>query len=646
MAQRRDALWYIGIFRVPKHLYLRKNRPTNLPRDSETTMPDEYDDNKTAILVVDDEESLRHTFQIFLKRQGYSPVIMAATFEEAVTAMTSNSFDLIISDIILEAASGIDLLKRTRELGMDCPVIMVTGYPNVETAAEAVRLGAFDYIPKPVEKETLLRTVRLALQQRRLQQEKKKAETEREQYRCSLETIFRSVTDCILTTDRDLNVLRMNPAARILFRELRPQLLEGANLISACGSDELCSLKEDAEKVLRTGIEINEHRIECATSDNRQKVLSVCISPLEDGRGGFQGIVIVIRDMTSRIPQQAGRRSTFHRIIGASDAMQTVYAMIENVGRVDTTVLVTGESGTGKELVTEALHLESHRRNRPLIKVDCTAIPENLLESELFGHKKGSFTGADQDRMGRILQADGGTLFLDEIGDISPMTQLRLLRFLQEKTFYPVGRDTPIQVDVRVIGATNADLKKKVREGHFREDLYFRLRVIDIILPPLRERQGDIILLTNHFIQKFSSKFSGTIGKTVSGISEQAMQILSSYPWPGNIRELEHVIERACVLCNDSTISTEHLPLEVSAYRPEDTFFAHSLITQAPHPETSPSGNYTIPLEQNPITERILAALSKAGGNKAKAARLLGMDRSTLYRKVRELQIDLNVLKL
>ncbi|MBU4393984.1 MAG: sigma-54-dependent Fis family transcriptional regulator, partial [Proteobacteria bacterium] len=177
-------------------------------------------------------------------------------------------------------------------------------------------------------------------------------------------------------------------------------------------------------------------------------------------------------------------------------------------------------------------------------------------------------------------------------------------------------------------------------EGGFREDLYFRLRVIDIILPPLRERQDDVILLTNHFIQKFS----GLIGKTVSGISDQARELLSSYPWPGNIRELEHVIERACVLCYGSTISTEHLPLELTTYRPEQAPFGHSIITQTPYMETTPVKNYAVPLEHMPIVDRILAALSKAGGNKAKAARLLGMDRSTLYRKVRELNIDLNAL--
>jgi DNA-binding NtrC family response regulator len=247
--------------------------------------------------------------------------------------------------------------------------------------------------------------------------------------------------------------------------------------------------------------------------------------------------------------------------------------------------------------------------------------------------------------MGRILQADGGTLFLDEIGDISPMMQLRLLRFLQEKTFYPVGRDTPIQVDVRVIGATNADLKKKVQSGDFREDLYFRLRVIDIILPPLRERDDDIILLATHFMHKFSGK----IGKTVSGISNQAIQLLLRYPWPGNIRELEHVIERACVLCPGPTISTEHLPLEVTNSQPAAPSFSpeRNPFLISPQPESSPVGPpETVTEDYNPAVNRILAALSKAGGNKAKAARLLGMDRSTLYRKVREYQIDLEGLEL
>ncbi|MBU0943612.1 MAG: sigma-54-dependent Fis family transcriptional regulator [Proteobacteria bacterium] len=594
---------------------------------------------ETPILIVDDEESLRHTFQIFLKREGYGPVVMASNFEEAVSELTSRPFDLIISDIVLGGSSGIDLLKRIRELGILSPVIMITGYPTVNTASEAVRFGAFDYIQKPVDKEILLKTTRLALQQHRLQQEKQLAKQEKDKWRSYLVTLFRSVSDSIMTIDENLNIIKMNQAARSLFGSINPNIREGNNLSQACSEKNSCFFKEDAEKVLRSGIEIKEHRIEYITASHTEKVFSLYISPLEDGRGGFHGVVIVIRDMSCQAQSNSQQRSSFHRMVGASPAMQTVYAMIENVGKVDSAVLITGESGTGKELATEALHLESHRKNRPLIKVDCTAIPENLLESELFGHKKGSFTGADQDRMGRILQADGGTLFLDEIGDISPMMQLRLLRFLQEKTFYPVGRDTPIQVDVRVIAATNVNLREKVQQGNFREDLYFRLRVIDIILPSLRERNGDIELLVNLFIQRFSKKMN----KPITGISDQAMTLLSQYQWPGNIRELEHVIERSCVLCNGSTIATEQLPLEIQHSYDQPGYKA-PLLPEEPVQQLDNSISITSPSQYHSFESSIVAALKKTGGNKAKAARLLSMDRSTLYRKLKELNIDLNTI--
>ncbi|AGF79563.1 PAS, AAA-type ATPase, and DNA-binding domain-containing transcriptional regulator [Desulfocapsa sulfexigens DSM 10523] len=595
------------------------------------------------ILVVDDEESLRHTFKIFLKREGYGPIILASNFEEAVGELTTRSFDLVISDIVLGGNSGIDLLKRIRELNITCPVIMVTGYPHVDTASEALRFGAFDYIQKPVEKDQLLKTSRLALQQYKLQHEKQKAEEEKDHYRAYLDTLLRSVSDSIITIDQDLNIIKMNQAARSFFSPLNPAINEGGNLSVACADKNSCFFKEDAEKVLRSGIEIKEHRIEFTTETMDRKVISICISPLEDGRGSFHGVVIVIRDMTCLIESASSKlRSSFHRMIGASPAMQTVYTMIENVGKVDSAVLITGESGTGKELATEALHLESHRKNRPLVKVDCTAIPENLLESELFGHKKGSFTGADQDRMGRILQADGGTLFLDEIGDIPPMMQLRLLRFLQEKTFYPVGRDTSIQVDVRIIAATNVNLREKVQQGKFREDLYFRLRVIDIILPPLRERAGDIPLLANNFIQHYSRK----MGKPVSGISDQAMTLLTNYTWPGNIRELEHVIERSCVLCNGSTIASEQLPIEIQNQTTFQDTTTSSPLRQGGELQHSEKPLFSDPFQGNSPESRIIAALKKSGGNKAKAARLLSIDRSTLYRKLREMKIDLSTFDL
>ena len=593
---------------------------------------------ETAILVIDDEESLRNTFQFFLQNEGYSPVVTASTYEEALNEINDRHFDLIISDIVLGGSTGIDLLRRVRELGRTCPVVMITGYPTVETASEAVRLGAFDYIPKPVEKQTLLKTARLALRQHQLEQGQRRAEQERERYRTFLETVFKSVADGIITVDMNLGIMEMNPAARLLLGELEPGLAEQNSIARLCSRDEFAPLKKDLLQALKTGGEISARNFECQGAGRRRKVLSVSTAPLKDGAGGLAGAVMVVRDQSPVEAVPTGRRQQFHRFLGASDAMQAAYTMIENVGRVDLTVLITGESGTGKELAAEALHLESHRKNRPLVKVDCTAIPESLLESELFGHRKGSFTGADRDRLGRILQADGGTLFLDEIGDISPLMQLRLLRFLQESTFYPVGQDTPLHVDVRVITATNVDLKEKVRSGAFREDLYFRLRVIDIILPPLRERGDDILLLADHFIARIAPK----VGKTIGGLSDQARQLLLQHRWPGNVRELEHVIERACVLCPGPTISTDHLPLDLTSLprSAEQPAFAD----RGPTPPVFAQPAPVAPATTLSRADRIVAALRTAGGNKAKAARLLGIDRTTLYRKIKELRLDLSQL--
>jgi len=585
---------------------------------------------ESRILVVDDEESLRLTFKTFLAREGYGPVTVASTFEEALKLIENNTYDLIVSDIVLEGASGIDLLRRAKELNQDCPVVMVTGYPNIKSASEAVRLGAFDYLAKPVKKEELLRTARMALQQFSLLKEKESLEEEKENYRQTLETIFRSVRDIIITVDPDMEVVQMNERARELAAKVAPELMIGANLQKIDGFFPAACL-QDALMVLESQEELPEHRIEFQAADGRA-VLRMSATPLVPGAINLHGVVFVARDV-SRLEslEQRGRREQFHRLVGSSRAMQTVYTLIENVGQVDTSVLITGESGTGKELVAEALHAESPRRDMPLVKVDCTAIPESLLESELFGHKKGSFTGADRNRQGRILQADGGTLFLDEIGDISPAMQLRLLRFLQERTFYPVGHDMPLKVDVRVIAATNADLRQKVIEGKFREDLYYRLRVIDIVLPPLREREEDIPLLVTHFLERFNKR----LGKEIAGMSDQALAALSDYSWPGNVRELEHVMERACVLCAESTITTDHLSYEfsVSAYEAEKAGQLGAVENYdllAPEPVDEAEGE----------VDRIVRILTKCSGNKAKAARLLGVDRSTLYRKMRLYNID------
>jgi DNA-binding NtrC family response regulator len=599
--------------------------------------PTEFEEN--AILIVDDEISLRNTFRIFLQRAGYTTVIAVGTFAEAVKAISFRMFDLIICDIVLESQSGIDLLKRFRELGVNCPVVIITGYPHVETASEAVRLGAFDYLAKPVEKEALLKIARLAIQQYHLEQGKKAAELAREQYRHFLETIFKSVADSIISVDPGMNIMKVNHAASLLFQQMHIELVENGNFADLLkNSKGLCQLADDVVQVMKTGSELTDHRLECFLGET-SKMLSICISPLDNGTGTPAGAVLVLRDMTIKEQNQTSQRTYFHRMIGASPAMQNVYLLLEKIGRVDTSVLITGASGTGKELAVHALHQESPRRNRPLVMVDCTAIQDNLLESELFGHKKGSFTGAEENRMGRILQAEGGTLFLDEIGDISNIMQLRLLRFLQEKTFYQVGSDKEIQVDVRVIAATNVDLREKVKNGSFREDLYFRLLIIDIHLPPLRDREGDIALLTNHFINRFAQKMN----KSITGISEQALELLCRYDWPGNVRQLEHSIERACILCQDATISTEHLPEEILKTSPADQPDILPVSRWSNEPQWGKAQQNNLTEQEQQTTAGIISALKKAGGNKAKAARILKVDRSTLYRKMRELHIDMDI---
>lgn len=595
---------------------------------------------ENAILIVDDEVSLRNTFRTFLARAGYAPVIAVSSFEEAVQTVSSRMFDLIICDIVLESHSGIELLKRFRQLGVSCPVVIVTGYPHVDTASDAVRLGAFDYLAKPVEKEALLKTARLAIQHYQLEKDKHRAELAREQYRRILETIFKSVSDCIVSVDRNLRILKMNQAAIVLFHTIRLNLGEGDSLEELSRNKDFYSLTEEIKRVVSDNIELSDIRLETYLGGSC-KLLSCTISPLDDASGPGAGAVLVLRDITYRGQNHAEKRNHFHRLLGVSVPMQNVYRMIENIGKVNTSVLVTGESGTGKELVVHALHMESSRRNRPLVTVDCTAIPENLLESELFGHKKGAFTGAEENRVGRILQADGGTLFLDEIGNISMATQLRLLRFLQEKTFYPVGRDREVKVDVRVIAATNIDLKAKVRSGEFREDLYFRLLIIDIPLPPLRERKGDIPLLCDHFSRLFTER----LGKGITGISEQAQAVLCRYRWPGNVRQLEHVMERACILCQGTTIATEHLPDDmIGEYKSNESDGPGEVTAE----DSSRSSVIVSPVSQlqdedTETARKIIEALRKSGGNKAKAARFLQIDRSTLYRKMRELHLDPNM---
>jgi len=601
---------------------------------------------EARILIVDGDESIRFTFKKFLNREGYSNVFSAAGIEEALSLTKQHAFDLVICDIMLDGENGPDLLKKLRDSGMDCPVVMITGSPDIDSATEMLRLGAFDYISKPINKKMLLRLVGQALRHRALQKEKYRLMSENEKFRRHLEAVFRSVQDAIISVDRHLAIIQLNEKARQWISDFSGKdVILPDKLVDLPGEFGRACI-DDATKVVETNAEVKEHRVECTTSDGSVRLLSFNAAPVFEEHGAFNGVVIVARDITtngtarSRDPQGA-----FHGFVDSSPAMQVVFNLIENVGQVDTTVLITGESGTGKELAAEALHAESPRSAGPLVKVDCASIPEELLESELFGHRKGAFTGADRDRTGRILQADKGTLFLDEIGDISSRLQLRLLRFLQERTFYPVGQDKPVHVDVRVITATNADLQEKVRQGVFREDLYYRLRVVEINLPPLRARQESIPLLVNHFISRFSAK----LDREINGISDQALHALINYPWPGNVRELQHTIERACVMCKGSTLSLDCFSLDIQKTRTPQ-FFSHPRKTDESIPadaQNHPSlTRFPVPPSPDSQTssldqaDEIMQALDQADGNKSKAAKLLGIDRSTLYRRMQRLKLS------
>jgi transcriptional regulator with PAS, ATPase and Fis domain len=303
------------------------------------------------------------------------------------------------------------------------------------------------------------------------------------------------------------------------------------------------------------------------------------------------------------------------RIIGRSAAIEEIRSMIRSLADVQTPVLITGESGTGKELVADALHAAGNRCGRNLVKINCAALSEGLLESELFGHVRGAFTGAVKDKVGRFQRAHGGSIFLDEIGEMTPSMQLRLLRVLETMEFERVGDSTPVRVDVRVIAATNRDLHERVQRGEFREDLYFRLKVVEVHLPPLRERRDDIPLLVHHFVNVFNRTFS----KNIEGVSDQVMELFQRYHWPGNVRQLEHVLEHAFVLTRRQVLTPEDLP-------------ADFMKASGPNAVRHPRG-------ESVEVRAILAALEQASHNKSEAARLLGISRRTLYRKLEEHQI-------
>ena len=442
------------------------------------------------ILVVDDERSMRELLTIVLRREGHH-VLLAETSEVALAVLERETVDVLISDIRMPGMNGVELLRAAKRLDPDIVGIMITAFASTETAIEALRLGAYDYLTKPFDVEELKAKVRNALERRHLREE---------------------------------NVL---------------------------------------------------------------------------------------------LKRALGTASAFENIIGRSKPMEAVFDLIETVAPTNSTILITGESGTGKELVARAIHVNSTRRDRAFVALNCGALPETLLESELFGHMRGAFTGAAVTKKGLIETAERGTVFLDEISEMSPLMQVKLLRVLQERKFRRLGGTDEIDADIRIITATNRDLSRMVAEGKFREDLFYRINVIPIHLPPLRERRDDIPLLAEHFLAKYREQ----MGKSVGAISPDAVRCLEAFAWPGNVRQLENVIERAVALERTPVIQLDSLPADVRL--PADVPDAADLESRDVR---LPSQGLDLPRHlEDREREFVLQALKQTDGRHEKAAKLLGI---------------------
>jgi DNA-binding NtrC family response regulator len=443
--------------------------------------------NKRRILIVDDERSVRRSLKEWFLEDGFD-VETAEDGAHALQAMDSGPFDIFIVDLKMPGMDGITLLKQIQEGDKNATVIILTAYASVETAVDALKQGAFDYVTKPVDPDELSNLARNALRQRVLEEENLK-------------------------------------------------------------------LKER------------------------------------------------VSEMNLPMP-----------IVGESPSMRRILETIRTVADTDSTVVVLGESGTGKELMAKAIHAQSKRRFAPIVAVNCGAIPETLLESELFGHEKGSFTGAQYRRKGKIELAHGGTLFLDEIGDITPKMQIDLLRVLETRSFTRLGGVKEVESDFRLVCATNRNLEKLVADGEFREDLYYRIKVFSVEIPPLRERREDILPLARHFV----AKYARSMGKAEKDITPQAQEVMEGYRWPGNVRELENAIERAMVIGAGDEILPKDLPLQIEEN------------------EVAPSTSSLGAMEK----DHIARVLQEMDGNVTRSAKVLGIDRATLYNKMKKYGIQ------
>jgi len=426
-------------------------------------------------------------------------------------------------------------------------------------------------------------------------------------HRDNLENVLDNLKEGIIAHDMDRRIFFFNTEAERITGYLREEVL-GRDCHEAFGSPfcgERCVFCENPPKLP----DKSEYTLNISTKSGEQRRIEMTVISMRDAAGQYSGVLTSFNDLTDifSLKERAGELTRFSNIIGHDSKMISIFKQIQEVADYDYPVHVSGETGTGKELVAAAIHSESRRGGAPFVPINCGALPEGLIESELFGHVKGAFTGAIRDKKGRFELADTGTVFLDEVTELSNNMQAKLLRFLQESEFERVGGENTISVDVRVISATNKNLKEAVKRGKFREDLYYRLNVIPVHLPPLRERKIDIPLLSEHFLQEARQRYS----KKNLKISSKAMSLMLDYRWPGNVRELQNAIQYAIVKSNNRLISADDLPLEL---RDLENICARR----------GPSRKLD--------AESVRSALERTGGNKVKAAKLLGVGRATLYR--------------
>ena len=471
-------------------------------------------------------------------------------------------------------------------------------------------------------------------------------------------TIVDTLQDGVMVVDPGGRVIALNPAAERLTGYKADELIGQSCRMLDCTGCEIYGrgLAEDWCGLFVKG---NVKAKKCLITNKEHRSVNVIKNAtiLYDENQNVIGAVETLTDMSTLVSQQAEisqlRRSLhmddgFHGLIGKSPVMQNLFELIENVALSDAPVMISGESGTGKELVARAIHEASDRREKPFIKVNCSALNENLLESELFGHVKGAYTGAEKNRIGRFEAAHGGTIFLDEIGDISPAIQVKLLRTLEEKEIERVGDHQPIKVDVRVVSATNKNLEALVRENHFRDDLYFRINVFPIHCPPLKDRLEDIPIIVRNFIRLNNDKS----GKKILGMTPEAIEKITAYAWPGNVRELRNAIEYAFVLCPSGGIGVDHLPPKIigaSNVCPEPSMpelqSSTSQLSELQRTEARAAENTTpVPmLKPSDAAKRaaLIDALRQTRGNRSETARILGVSRVTVWKQIKRYKIDL-----